>query len=181
MIYLNLTNGIEYLKDWDKYNTNYANNPFAVNPLNEVKFIRIQSTQCEQKNWDLVLQDLDYDFLLRLAMGYHIKVVDYSQKKEASRAMYQGLTFIRYCLERRWYGRKIIPIVNNYDCSKYFDEVYRKLDKRTFKKLDYFKKFLMGLNVNLTSSCYTTQHDGDYDFYKDVLENSMQSFYGKDK
>lgn len=170
MIYLNLTNGIEYLKDWELHEEKTI-----CKPIGSVRFIRIQSTQCEQKNWDMVIQDLDNDFLLNLAIGRHITVVDYSNHiNRAARAVAQGLQLIRYVLERRWFNRKVIPIVYNFNCSKYFDEVYRKLDKRTLKKIDYFKKFLLSDGVHLTGRSYTTNKDGKYDFYKEILEEQVK-------
>ena len=65
-IYLNLTNGIEALE--------------ILKPAN-LRFVRIQSTACEQKRWDFILQDLDYSFLMDIALGENVTVVDYIAKK----------------------------------------------------------------------------------------------------
>lgn len=46
--YVNLTNGIEAISQLN---------------LSDYSFIRIQSTICEQKLWDRLIQDLDYDSL----------------------------------------------------------------------------------------------------------------------
>lgn len=43
----------------------------------DYRFIRIQSTLCEQKNWDRILQELDYDFLMHAAHGNEIIVYDF--------------------------------------------------------------------------------------------------------
>lgn len=48
--YLNLTNGLEYLDEIQNY-----------------KLVRIQSSLCERKCWDKLIQDLDYNFLFDLA------------------------------------------------------------------------------------------------------------------
>lgn len=45
--YINLTNGVEAIPMLKFWNEDY-------------RFIRIQSTICEQKNWDRLIQDLDY-------------------------------------------------------------------------------------------------------------------------
>lgn len=174
MIYLNLTNGIEYLKDWELHECD-RKLLYPFTPLGIVRFVRIQSTQCEQKNWDMVIQDLDNDFLLNLALGRHIEVIDYSNhKNKASRAIAQGIQFIKYVLERRWFDREIIPVVWNYKCDEYFSEIYKRLDKRTFKKIDYFKKFLLSDSVHLVGRSYTTDKDGKYDFYKEVLKEQVR-------
>lgn len=152
--YLNLTNGIEALElegFWDAH------------------FIRIQSTACEQKRWDFILQELDYNFLMDIALGYNVYVVDYGAGKNVPRALYQGLRFIKYALSRRWLNKIVDAKVKGYDCSNYFDECYRALDKRTLKKLDYFKKFLRTESVNLQGVPSPTDKDGDYEYYKNIL------------
>lgn len=53
--YINLTNGIEFLKpEWKCKNYNY---------------IRIRSTLCERKDFNAILDNLDYNFLLDIATG----------------------------------------------------------------------------------------------------------------
>ena len=72
--YINLTNGVE-----------------AISTLQgDYRFIRIQSTVCEQKLWDRLIQDLDYDFLMNLALGHKCIVYDFGARKPIPRAVYQG-------------------------------------------------------------------------------------------
>lgn len=123
--YYNLTNGLQFKK---------FNEPYG--------FIRIQSTACEQKRWDFIIQDLDNDFLYNLAIGNTCIVYDLSEKKKKTRALYQGLEWIKYVLYRRWFNKNYIPVVNGNNCQKYFSDCYLNLGKRTKTKLDYFKKFL---------------------------------------
>jgi len=130
--YYNLTNGLHF---------NNRNKPFG--------FIRIQSTACEQKRWDFIIQDLDNDFLYNLAIGNICIVYDLSEKKKETRALYQGLEWIKYVLYWRWFGRYYIPKVRECDCSKYFLGCYMALEDRTKKKIDYFKKFITGEVINL--------------------------------
>lgn len=154
-IYLNLTNGIEALE--------------FLKPAN-LRFVRIQSTACEQKRWDFILQDLDYSFLMDIALGENVTVVDYSAKKENTRAVYQGLEFIKYVLNKYWLNKEYTPNVKGFNCSEYFKSVYDKLDKRTFKKLEYFKKFLKTNEIKLKGLCFKTEHDGDYEYYFELLK-----------
>lgn len=141
--YLNLTNGIEYL---DTINRDY-------------KFVRIQSTYCEQRLWNYLLQDLDYNFLMDLALGYKVIVYDTSQHKNKSRALYQGLEFIKYILNRVWFNNEINPIVKGTNCRKYFNQEYNKLEERTINKIKYFRKFLIADNIDLDCECMKTIHD----------------------
>lgn len=151
--FVNLTNGIEAIPD-----ISY-----------EYSFIRIQSTACEQKRWDFLLQDLDYTFLMSLALGHTCVVYDYGARKNVPRAIYQGLEFIYFALNRRWLGKDIIPVVRGKNVYQYFDECYRELTDRTLKKLDYFRKFLLTDEIRLVVKTAATEHDGDYRWYRDVL------------
>ena len=135
--FYNLTNGLEF-------------GAF----LNPYSFIRIQSTACEQRRWDFILQDLDNDFLFNLAIGTECVVYDLSEKKEETRALYQGLEWIKFVLNRRWFGKNYIPIVKGSKCFDYFTWCYEQLDKRTKIKIDYFNKFTEGnkkLNIKKVS------------------------------
>jgi len=152
--FLNLTNGIEYLP---KLNGN------------EFSFIRIQSTACEQKRWDFILQDLDSDFLMKLALGYECVIVDFSSKKNVPRSIYQGVSFIEYVLNRIFFDKMTIPVVHGHNVKDYFDKVFNSLDNRTKKKLEYFKRFLITNNINLSSICGKTLYDGKDDYYKSIL------------
>lgn len=154
-VYLNLTNGIEFLE------ISYS--------LGFNCFIRIQSTACEQKRWDFILQELDYNFLMNLALGKDVLVIDFSAKKEQTRAIYQGLEFIKYVLNKYWLNKEYTPCVRGFNCKEYFEGVYNKLDKRTLKKLDYFKKFLNTSDIKLEGLCFKTEHDGDYKYYSNLL------------
>lgn len=159
-IYVNLTNGIEAIPTI-KYN---------------YSFIRIQSTICEQKNWDRLIQELDYDFLMNLALGNECDVYDYGANKPIPRAMYQGIEFVKYTLYRRWVNKEYQTNVNrskNKDrinnCNDYFSKCYEKLDDRTKKKLDYFLPYINTDEIKLNYICDSTIHDNDKEFYRNIL------------
>lgn len=157
--YINLTNGIESLPTL---------------PIG-YRFIRIQSTTCEQKNWDRLIQDLDYDFLLNVALGNECVIYDYGARKPIPRAVYQGLEFLKYVLHKRWLDGKYLTDCNRSngehvrkDCNSYFESCYRNLKDRTKKKLDYFKPYVVG-KVNIVAVTDATMHDGDKEFYRNIL------------
>lgn len=157
MLYFNLTNGIEFIPNLSSYNN--------------LKFIRIQSTSCEQKRWDFILQELDYSFLLDLALGNNVTVVDYGANKEVSRACYQGLEWVKFALNKCWFGKETKAFVRGTDATNYFKECYAKLDRRTLKKLNYFKKFLTTGGLHLDYQSASTDKDGDYEYYRAILED----------
>lgn len=131
--FLNLSNGIEFF-------------PFIDNP----HFIRIQSTACEQKLWDQVLMTLDNDFLWHLANGYNCIIVDFSERKNETRALYQGLEFIKYVINLLWFNQEITPLVHTVNCLSYFRQCYKDLDRNTKRKIKYFKKYINTTHINIS-------------------------------
>lgn len=158
--YINPTNGIEIIPQLQ----------------GDYRFIRIQSTICEQKNGDRLIQDLDYDFLMNLAIGHRCVVYDFGARKPIPRAVYQGLEFVKYVLNRRWLNQEYITNVNRSknqeiqnNCNDYFDKCYQQLEDRTKKKLDYFLPYMNTEDIKLECVTDCTKHDGDKEFYREVL------------
>lgn len=158
-IYVNLTNGIE-----------------ALPVLNgEVHFIRIQSTLCEQKLWSQMMLDLDYDFLMNVALGHECVIYDFGARKPVPRALYQGVEFIKYALYRRWLKQPYMPRisrsvskVNYQNCETYFNECYNSLSDKAKKKLDYFLPYAVG-EIHIETMSNSTLHDGDKSYYREIL------------
>jgi hypothetical protein len=93
--FINLTAGLEHAKS------------FYIYPLN---YIRIQSTQLERKHLEHLLKDLDNNFLMKLAIGKECVVLDFTSRKKknnTSRACWQGIPWIKYCLSRLWFEKEI--------------------------------------------------------------------------
>jgi hypothetical protein len=119
--YINLTNGIEFIPKLKTY-----------------RFLRLQSSICENKKWNYLLQDLDNDFLMNLAIGNTCIVYDCSNKRKIPRSLYQGLKFIIYILNLIWFNKNKKIIVNNVNCQNYFYQEYKKLNKQILKKNKIF-------------------------------------------
>jgi hypothetical protein len=153
--YLNLTNGIEA---WP-----------LLPPGAAWGFLRLQSTACEQKRWDFLLQDLDADFLMSLALGVRCVVWDFSRRKAVPRSLYQGAEWVRYALNRAWLGRVIEPTVRGNPCGGYFAAVHRRLEPRTRRRLAYFRRFLLADAIRLEARPGRTVHDGDDEHYRRLL------------
>lgn len=162
-IYLNLTNGIEFLSDTD-FKENY-------------NFVRIQSCACERHLWNKILSDLDYNFLMDVALGYTVIVCDASPHKMFSRALYQGVEFIKYALNRIWLNKMTIPYLKGIRCDKYFNEEFNKLDKSTLKKIKYLRKFLNTDKIDIICISTATTHDGDYNYFKKLLVDKYKEVY----
>ena len=86
--FVNLSNGVEALPT-------LTGIPFS--------FVRIQSSHCEANNFNGILGGLDATFLMYLAMGHDCYIYDFgsrNKKRKAPRAVWYGITFIKYALHR---------------------------------------------------------------------------------
>lgn len=136
----------------------------------DFRLVRIQSTACEQKRWSFIIEDLSYEFLIRAARGDTCRVWDTSARKEVSRAIYQGLPWIRYASERRWLGISRPAFVKGCNAEGYFDQCFRHLSDRAKGKLDYTGKFLATTEVRLESRCVRSGLDGKYGELSSLLQ-----------
>lgn len=162
--FINLTCGLVHLPD-----------------IPDPHFVRIQSTWCEQKEWGWLLKDLDYDFLMHLATGYDVQVWDGSHRT-TSRAIWQGIPWIRYALNRRWFGHKPMFVRltgrgNTQNVAAYFENEYDGIcefmsaAKVIFRKIDYIGKFAVGPFVNLSGFSKYTSLDGlPVGVWRDIIE-----------
>lgn len=162
--YINLTNGIEAI-------------PLLKSNDIAFHFLRIQSTVCEQKDWDRLIQELDYDFLMNVALGNECIIYDYGARKQIPRAVYQGIEFIKYVLYRRWLDKEYVTNVSRskkgkINSNKYFSYCYERLNRKTKKKLDYFKSYVVG-EISITARTDATIHDGDKKFYGNIIKKCV--------
>lgn len=156
-IFINLTNGIEALENYDFLNEN-------------ISFIRILSTHCERSNFERILENLDSNFLLHLALGYECIVYDYAANCEVSKAINVGLEWIRYVTNLRWLDNKNYrPIIKNVDVGEHFWKHYKDLKRPTKNKIDYFKKYLNTDKVILYGVSTQSKYDNKYDKFKEIL------------
>ena len=153
--YLNLSNGLEAL-------TKYY--------FHDINVIRIQSTKMENTDqWEDVIMDLDYDFLLHLALGFRCVVYDFTRrgKNKKSRAMWQGMEWVKYVLNRIWFDQETQA---ENGMHKFFQQQSRKLSKRTRRKIKYFRKFLKTDKLTIEIVCNLTKHDGEYCYFSTLLD-----------
>lgn len=157
--YINLTNGIDAI-------------PTLPSP--DYRFVRIQSTVCEQHLWDKLLLELSEDLLMNLALGHPCIIYDFGARKPVPKSIYQGLEFIRYVLYRRWLHETYHPVIRrNNDtevkCDDIFDHYYRNLSRPAKRKIDYFLPYLDTDKIYLAAKADETEYDGDKAHYRDIL------------
>lgn len=157
-IFLNLTNGIEI------YQYNACGYRYK-----DYRYCRIASTDLEQHNFNRVISDLDYNFLFALATGQKTLIVDYSSKKEISRALFQGVPFIEFVLNKEWFDKTKKTFVRNMNVTKYFDEEYKKLTDESLRKIRYFKKLVTTTKLDVYCYCGKSTIDGKYNEFKKIL------------
>ena len=161
-IFVNMTNGLEW-----------------VSLLRPDGLIRIQSTHLEQKLWSQVIEDLDYTFLIPLVAGCECVVLDASHRKDGvSRAIYQGLPWIKYAVEVRCKGLNPQDVrVKGNNVAPYFKQQISRLSDRAKAKLSYAKKFTANIYdqdpVRLSGRSIFTGYDGNYKFYKELYHEMV--------
>lgn len=170
--YLNLTNGIGFSAS--------VENP---------KFIRIQSTTIEQKDWLKLLLELDYDFLMNLALGRKCIVYDMGTNRNLSKTISFGIPLIRFIINKFWFGETEQPFRLSkcgerkiYDIEICFNKIYDQLftfdqktaDKKKLKlKLGYFKPYLFCSQINLEGRSISTSNDGNKVYFRSKLKHML--------
>ena len=101
--FVNLTNGIEAIPAL------LTEKGVAVD---QISFIRIQSSHCEAADHTAILQNLDYNFLMNLALGNICVLYDFGSRGTGMpdddvrdgvpRAIWWGTEFIKHALEYTW-------------------------------------------------------------------------------
>jgi len=160
--FINLSNGIEAL---DRYDLAF----------DDVHFLRIQSTACEQKRWGPIIDDLSPDFLMLAALGKTIVVYDFGANKETPRAIWQGLEWVKFVLWRRWHIINYEPAGRAHSMHEYFRHQYRQLDRKTKAKLDYYATFCEGNTLDIRSVTGSTIHDGDIDYQRRIIRTASNA------
>lgn len=152
--YINLTNGIQAL-------------PAFKDNRDEIKYLRIQSTWCEQQRWNDIILQLSDDLLLHLALGHYCVVHDYSNKRNSPRAIWQGLEVVKYILYKYWFQHNY-KLDGRAERMQQYVEEYEWNDA-VISKLKYFKKYINTSTIHLHSITGRTIYDGDYTYYFDRL------------
>jgi hypothetical protein len=165
-VYHNLSTGLEFINNSNR----------------EINIIRIQSTLLEQSHYDNIIKELDYKFLLDLAVGNEVLIIDGSVSI-VSRAIWQGVPWITYVLRRMWLKEFPQDItVKNYNMTKYFSERFKELSKDSKNKIRYTRKYLNTTKINLITQPLLCELDGkDKGVYKANLIKALTKSQNIDK
>uniref|UniRef100_A0A7S2XVS5 Uncharacterized protein n=1 Tax=Fibrocapsa japonica TaxID=94617 RepID=A0A7S2XVS5_9STRA len=140
--FINLTNGIEAMPDLVALGI----------ATEDLDFLRIQSSHCEQCNFAGIIQELDHNFLMKLAQGHTCLVYDLGCRgtqwpdgsKGIPRALWWGLEWVRYCLGRSWRtqdGCRDKVYIRGYNVEPLWSKEYNSLPKTLRKKLRYYRPY----------------------------------------
>mmetsp|Transcript_37715 Transcript_37715/g.60545 ORF Transcript_37715/g.60545 Transcript_37715/m.60545 type:complete len:315 (-) Transcript_37715:38-982(-) len=165
--FINLTDGIEVLHEL----------PNLGIPRNEINFVRIMSSHCEANDFEGVLLSLDHNLMTHLALGHVCLVYDLGSRdldwpngiKGVSRAIWWGIEWIRYALSRCWRLQVCQPVLRGEKVSELFGSRYLRLSKKVKKKMRYYRLILRCERVLLFGVFRRTVHDGEREFYRDLL------------
>jgi len=146
-----LTNGIEIMPDGD------------------CSFIRIRSTDCERKRYRRILEDVDHNLLMHLALGHHCIVYDCGCISKESRAVYWGFRWIRYAVEMVWFGHSNMLPGPKKLWDRYLARIEAGPDDSLMVKLRYYRRFLKTDKLNLEFKCKKARRDGEKKWYKEAL------------
>ena len=127
--YVNLTNGLACL-------------PHIESP----RYLRLQSTWCEQKRWQDILWATPPDLFMDLATGNPLVVHDVSERPRWTRACWQGLEWIRVASSRAWALAPPEPLSERGGRAmrQYLMAQYALLPRQTKGMLRYYKRYLTG-------------------------------------
>lgn len=165
-VWVNLTNGIEVVRDLDRCDCGY-------------NFCRFQSTSFEQHDWGAAIDSMPDDMLVNLAVGKPQTIIDFGANKNCPRAMRQGIPIAADILAHAWdietddklriFSRDGKNIITVDDDTRM--DILRSMTKRQRSRLNYFKKYVCTDKIEFTLLCGKTTHDNDYDFHVDMLHN----------
>ena len=145
-VWINLTNGLQGITDYK---------------LTDYRVMRLQSSHCEAKRWDLVMQSIPDELLYWLARQEDCFMIDYGARKDTPRSIWQGLEFLKFVLHHKWFERHYRLVGRAATAGHYFERECRKLSKRERNRLTYYRDFLCGPEVRLFGLSGPTEDDGE--------------------
>ena len=158
--------------------------------LGEISYVRIQSSHCEKGDHISVLSNLDYNFMMNMALGNVNIMYDFGSRGTGSlmendardgipRAMWWGTELIRHTLETIW----DLPIkstdrrmVKGYNMAHEFNERLQNLPKSVKKRIKYFRPYVQTDRLHWYNVYCKTVHDGNKEWYSETLKRvNLQS------
>ena len=175
--FINLTNGIEVL-------------PRLINEggvgFDDVSWLRIQSTHCENTNYNGIIEGLDHNFLMNAALGSVCVLYDYGSRGTGKligpddhrygipRSYWWGLEWIRHCLSNVWHlpeSEEPQRFVRGYNMKGLFDSAISAMPKTLKRKLKYYRPYLLTSQLYIYGVYGRTSEDGEKEFYHNLMRN----------
>lgn len=159
--FLNLTNGLEAL-------------PALREEISDICFMRVQSCYVERNLYNDILTEIDHNFLMYAAMGYECRFYDFGAKSPTSKAAYFGMKWVEYFISRRWFDIEIRAIIKNKEFTTHMRKFYSDIPKRTKKRYDYYKKYLLCDSLNLQVITDATENDNKPEYFSGLVKNCFE-------
>ena len=158
--FLNLSNGVEALAGLR-----------SAGLLQQISFVRIQSSHLENGDMNAVLANLDHNLLLHLALGFDCRVYDFGSRSAngVPRALWYGLEWSRYALSEVWKLDSPVPIVRGNNVQVQFAKNMRGIPKTLKKRLKYYRTYVACSELRLRGACAKTEFDGRKDVYRAMM------------
>ncbi|GBF97550.1 hypothetical protein Rsub_10151 [Raphidocelis subcapitata] len=142
-------------------------------------YCRVCSTDVEQQNFEALVQGLDANLLMALALGHSCCVWDLGSRnkaKGAPRALWGGLEFVRWCLETMWLpqngaepGGVAGPQAHlrGHRVTAEFEAHRRRFSQSTKRRLRYYAKYVPPgtRRLQLVGVYKATFNDSNHDHY----------------
>lgn len=107
--------------------------------------VRIPSTWCEQKKWNDILVTLPPQMWILMSLSVPLVMHDVSEKPRETRAVWQGLSWIRFAVNCAWdlpVGKEISR--SRMNVNPYWAKVFHELPTSTRNLLRYYLNFYRG-------------------------------------
>ena len=159
--FLNLSNGIEAVAGLRQ----------AGLPLEQISFVRIQSSHLEKGDRNAVLANLDHNLLLHLALGFDCRIYDYGSRSAngVPRALWYGLEWSRYALSRLWMLEPQTPMLRGSNVQERFAAYVRDIPTPLRRRLKYYRTYVACTELRLRGACAKTEFDGKQDVYRGMM------------
>ena len=162
--FLNLSNGVEAALPLIQ----------AGLPVEQINFVRLQSTHCENRDHCGVLESLDNNLLINLALGFDCRIYDFGSRAQpfVPRALWWGMEWSRYTLCRAWKLEPPVPYLRGHKVQDYFEQEYRQIqsNQKLYRRLKYYRTFVTDDCVVLLRGVYArTLIDGKKELHRDML------------
>ena len=136
-----------------------------------LRFVRVQSSHCENRDYGGVLASLDADLLLHLALGCRCRVYDFGSRRKrwpgegldlcVPSAIWWGLEVARYALSKLWgLASPPPPLLHGHDSTREVDHAIARLPAPLSRRLKYYRRWVATPTLRLEGCFAPSALDG---------------------